>query len=724
MTTVNFAGKSMCSVVICAFTLERWDDLTRAVEGVGDQSHPPAETLVVIDHNPQLLQRARDRFVEVRVVPNHFSRGLSGSRNTGLELADSRIVVFLDDDAVPAPDWLHRLTAPFGDERVMAVGGRVEAAFDGERPRWFPPEFDWVVGCSYRGLPTEPAVIRNPIGANMAFRSCAFDGVGGFNVDLGRVGGKPAGCEETELSIRINQRHPGSILYEPGAVVRHRVPQARSTPGYFARRCFSEGQSKAVVALQVGSKALSCERRHVLSTLPAAVVRGCTDAAGRTDPFGIARTLAVTAGFGATVAGYLFGFSKRRYSAGVAASPNGWSPERVVRVDLDEPVGGLERATARSGEAYGCAQVLACAQGRPLDLVPIALEEGGIAGDRLERELWERSGLSRATSVSRVSPPRPTAAMSVVVATRGRPDRLRRCLQSLLALDYPSFEVLVVDNAPPDDRTRRLVDQVFPGVRYVREDRPGASAARNRGIEEANHPLIAFCDDDVVVDPRWLTFLAARFDKHPRPAAVTGLVLPMCLDTRPQAWFEQYGGFNKGYLPRVFDMASNRPANALFPFTPGMFGSGNNVAFRAADLRRAGGYDEALGPGMPTGAGEDLDLFLRLVLAGESLCYEPAAVVYHDHRDTYAELANQLQSYGRGLTALLTKSALQHPGHARLILARLPQGIAEVFRPGSRKNSRRKRDFPYRLIARELLGMVEGPLAYARARRLVRPAQP
>lgn len=300
------------SVVVCAFAGERWSALVAAVASVERQSLPPARIVVVIDHNPALLTRARARFPNLTVVANRHERGLSGARNTGVERAVGDVVAFLDDDAVAAPDWLECLVSPFAEPTVVGVGGAVVPDWEGGRPAWFPPEFDWVVGCSYVGLPDRPGPIRNPIGANMAYRRQLFDTGEGFRAGLGRVGSLPLGCEETEFAIRATRRDPAArLVYAPAARVAHAVPAQRARPGYFVARCFAEGVSKAVVAGLVGSeRGLSAERDYARRVLPRGIVAGVQAAAGG-DAAGLLRSAAIVAGFAATALGYAAGRLRR-----------------------------------------------------------------------------------------------------------------------------------------------------------------------------------------------------------------------------------------------------------------------------------------------------------------------------------------------------------------------------------------------------------------------------
>jgi GT2 family glycosyltransferase len=296
------------SVVICAYTEERWLDIVAAVESVAAQTRPAFECLLVVDHNPELAARARTELAGCRVVQSGGPKGLSGARNTGVDLARGDVVAFLDDDAVAAPDWLERLAAAYADPDVVAAGGLVTPAWVESRPAWFPPEFDWVIGCSHSGMPERAAPVRNLVGANMSLRRATLISLGGFSSLLGRKGADAAGCEETELCIRAGRSRPGAVVvYDPSAEVFHRVSPARATKSYFLRRCLGEGRSKAAVASLAGARdGLAAERTYVTSTLP----RGVAAAAGEAVHGRFAnaeRGVMILAGLAATVAGYATG---------------------------------------------------------------------------------------------------------------------------------------------------------------------------------------------------------------------------------------------------------------------------------------------------------------------------------------------------------------------------------------------------------------------------------
>jgi glycosyltransferase involved in cell wall biosynthesis/GT2 family glycosyltransferase len=337
-------------VLICAYTLDRLDVLSQAIDSVRAQSLAAHEIVLSVDHSPELLAEAERRWPEVRLIENHEEQGLSGARNSGVAVCSGEVVAFLDDDAVAAPDWLERLAEAYRDPNVFGAGGTVRPAWVAGKPSWFPPEFDWVVGCTHSGMPKQREAVRNLVGANMSLRREALLEVGGFRHELGRIGTIPAGCEETDLCIRVGKRWPeGKILYDPAAAVDHYVTAARGTREYFTSRCRGEGRSKAVLAGLVGSESgLEAERTYTSRTLPLGVMRGIGDAF-RGDLGGLSRAAMIVTGLLTTTAGYLSGgrerkrLEKRRLAAGDRG--DGTSRPRVLMVTPLSPLhqGGVER---------------------------------------------------------------------------------------------------------------------------------------------------------------------------------------------------------------------------------------------------------------------------------------------------------------------------------------------------------------------------------------------
>ncbi|MFI6498799.1 glycosyltransferase family 2 protein [Nonomuraea typhae] len=301
------------SVVICVYTEERWEDIRQAVESIENQRRQAHELILVVDHNRDLYLKLTRAHPAAVVVENSHERGLSGGKNTGAAVATGEVVAYLDDDAVADPGWLEALEEGFQEPGVVGVGGRTDPLWASERrPRWFPHEFDWTVGCTYRGMPTVRAPVRNVMGGNAAFLREVVGEVGGFHSGIGRsVQGRksrPLGCEETEFCIRLTQRRPGSVmLFEPRAVIGHKVPGQRETFAYFRSRCYAEGLSKALVTREVGAQdGLASERAHALRALPRGALRGLGEAL-RGDPGGLGRAGAIVVGLAWTAWGYAVG---------------------------------------------------------------------------------------------------------------------------------------------------------------------------------------------------------------------------------------------------------------------------------------------------------------------------------------------------------------------------------------------------------------------------------
>ncbi len=296
-------SKPDISVIVCAYTEDRWSDMLAAVDSLRGQTLTPREIILVIDHNSALFERTRKHYASgVTVIENREQRGLSGARNSGLAVVQGEIIAFMDEDATAAPDWLETLASGYDDPNVLGVGGAIVPLWATARPAWFPEEFDWVVGCTYKGMPTESTPVRNLIGCNMSFRRAVSEQIGGFRDGIGRVGTHPVGCEETEFCIRANQRFAGKhFLFAPAARVFHNVPASRANFNYFRARCYAEGLSKALIGRFIGKgDSLSSETSYATRTLPLGVLRGLATLR----PSGFGRAAAIVVGLLTTTYGY------------------------------------------------------------------------------------------------------------------------------------------------------------------------------------------------------------------------------------------------------------------------------------------------------------------------------------------------------------------------------------------------------------------------------------
>lgn len=250
--------------------------------------------------------------------------------------------------------------------------------------------------------------------------------------------------------------------------------------------------------------------------------------------------------------------------------------------------------------------------------------------------------------------------ITVAVCTRNRTEDLVVCLESLIKLDYPAIDLLVIDNAPSNDRSKKLVQTKFPNVRYVLEPRPGLDWARNRAIIESQGEIIAYTDDDVVVDPHWVSALTNIFTENDEIMAVTGLVAPYELETRAQILFEKYGGFGRGFERKWYRLDGLNNKKEKYHIGAGQFGTGANMAFRRSLFDQIGHFDPALDVGTVTNGGGDLDMFFRVLQEGHTLVYEPRAIVYHRHRKHYEKLREQITNNGIGFYSYLVRNFINY----------------------------------------------------------------
>jgi glycosyltransferase involved in cell wall biosynthesis len=439
-----------------------------------------------------------------------------------------------------------------------------------------------------------------------------------------------------------------------------------------------------------------------------------------------------------------------------ATTSPGFRPIQVVEVELSSRLPAIVRATAD----YQTARVLVRWYSEPLMLAGIPLTGVALSAEDLAAALWPKVRPLLAPRLAGAGEPVPSALpvtglrvaapspyllgrtevtgaaplASVIVCTRDRATRLESCLTAVAALDYPAFEVIVVDNAPATDEVADLVhDRPWPvPVRRVVEPRPGLAWARNTGLRAATGRVVAYLDDDEWPDRHWLAELARGFTLAPGVAGVSGIVLPAALDTPAQCLFERFGGHSKGrgFTAEIFDAASHARQHPLYPLPP--FGVGASMAFDREILLRSGGFDVALGAGTPANAGEDTAAISDLMLAGATFVYWPGAIMWHEHRREIAEMERQLFGYGSGLTAFYLRTLLRNP---RLLpaMARLaPHALRDLSGRDSVRTAVMGDDFPVlasgapcppgasldamRRAMRH--GMLAGPARYLRSRHV------
>ncbi len=301
-------------------------------------------------------------------------------------------------------------------------------------------------------------------------------------------------------------------------------------------------------------------------------------------------------------------------------------------------------------------------------------------------------------------------SVSVIICTRDRSEQLAKCLRSLQDLSQYPEEILVVDNAPRSDSTRQLVAKM-PRIRYILEPRPGLDVARNTGIRKSTGDIVAFIDDDVMVHPNWITRLLQGFN-DPKVMAVTGLVLPMELETEAQFIFEKYWGFNRGYRALTFDSRFFED-HRTWGVPVWRIGAGANMAFRRTVFELVGGFDERLDVGA-AGCSGDSELWYRMIAGGWTCVYEPAAVVYHNHRRDTDSLERQVYYYMRGHVAalLIQFEKYRHFGNLLRLFIALPAFYVKSFLTGTLKGFGQRRS----TLLVEISGYVSGIKFYLKNR--------
>jgi len=404
---------------------------------------------------------------------------------------------------------------------------------------------------------------------------------------------------------------------------------------------------------------------------------------------------------------------------GLALSLAAEPPVAIQPIDLDSRDLRLRIAPSSTGLPYRRLLALLRRGGRPLGWVSLPVPANNqIDLTSLRDAFPSPSSPPSEGAASETSAPPSDALISVVIATCANPQMAVGCVESILAAVDGRFEVVVVENRPDRSTVADALAAAFPGdarIRYVEEHRPGLAWARNAGLEAARGELIAFTDDDVQIDRGWAPAVRAAFASAPEVDCVTGLILPRELETAAQLLDERFASFGKGFERRTYSIDEPPSDQPLFPYTAGYFGSGANMTFRSSAIRALGGFDRALGTGTPARGGEDLDICVRLLHSGRRLTYEPAAMVWHRHPDTYAAVRRQVFGYGVGLGAMLGKHVACGPNRWDVV-SRSIQGIRYYMDPASRKNALRGPSFPRSLVLLERIGLVLGPLAYCASR--------
>lgn len=243
--------KMLVSVIICAYTMERYNDLKEAVESLLNQSYGDLEIILVIDEDEELYRAAKEEF-DAKIVFNKERIGLPASRNRGIEVAEGDIIAFFDDDAVADRNWLTELVRMYKERDAIAAGGKILPRWVGSKPKYFPEEFYWLVGATHKGFPENITEVRNTFTSNLSFRADILAELGGFKSELKARSGIPMQSEETEICERMRIKFGRGVMYNPNAIVYHKVFPEKLKLGYLLKRNFWQGYSKAIMEKSIG----------------------------------------------------------------------------------------------------------------------------------------------------------------------------------------------------------------------------------------------------------------------------------------------------------------------------------------------------------------------------------------------------------------------------------------------------------------------------------------
>lgn len=396
-----------------------------------------------------------------------------------------------------------------------------------------------------------------------------------------------------------------------------------------------------------------------------------------------------------------------------------WRPIPLLQVDVDTLVSS-DLSQIEPGERVW---LEVTRQGNVVGLLDVRASDEGLTNAMLQG-LLSPFKKAKPRIFESVADEKLLSASVVVPTLNHNPAELSRLVESLIALDYPEFEIIVVDNRSDAER-----DPIpaFPGgqkVRVVHEPQRGVSAARNLGIAVAAGDILAFTDDDAIVDRNWLRAIGTLFMLDPEVEGIGGLVLPMVLATPPQLWFEEfYGGFSPSFQFEKLSIERLKGVDKMFPYAPGRYGAGCNAAYRRSTLQRLRGFDVAIGGGTLARGGEDVALAIELVVTGGTFAYEPAALVRHTHRRTEREFMQQALNYGVGLTAMYSAMIVRDPRHLTSLIRRIPVGFQHLIRSPEDRSPSSTPSYPPRTILYQMLGMIYGPIGYARSLLRIRRAR-
>lgn len=238
------------SVVVCTYSEDVYDHFRESVESVRQQTYDDVEIVLVVDGNEDLFERVREDYGHLENATLHCNDenlGLSGSRNNALQYVTGDVVALIDDDAVADERWIEELVAVYEETDAIAAGGKLVPRWMDGRPEFLPEEYYWLIGATERGFAEPWEEVRNTYGSNISVRTEVMEELGGFSTDVGRHGEAELQAHESEFCARMRNEYGRGVVYNPDAVVEHKIFDYRTEPRWLIERCFMQGYSKWVM---------------------------------------------------------------------------------------------------------------------------------------------------------------------------------------------------------------------------------------------------------------------------------------------------------------------------------------------------------------------------------------------------------------------------------------------------------------------------------------------
>lgn len=236
------------SVVLCTYSPEMYNHFHEAAESVLSQTHEEVELVVIVDGSSEVFERAQQDLSprdDVVLHQNEQNKGLLESRNLGAELSSGQVIAFLDDDAIADDQWIESIVETYEEFDAISVGGRMIPNWIDGKANFLPEEFYWLVGVTHRGFPEDQTEVRNTFGSNISFLREIFLDLGGFDTDMGgRKGETNLQGGETEFCARMRAEYGRGVVYNPDAIVSHKVFEYRTRFFWLIDRAFWQGFSK------------------------------------------------------------------------------------------------------------------------------------------------------------------------------------------------------------------------------------------------------------------------------------------------------------------------------------------------------------------------------------------------------------------------------------------------------------------------------------------------